>query len=114
MLIGYRNNVASLPLWPMQLTIPLCPIYACFSILLIAFSAGASLQRLDQHYETSSPDHTIVAARFECAQTFTVGVDGWLSSVEVKIGRYSYTFDPIKLTLDIRRTIAGVPVEDDG
>lgn len=73
----------------------------------------SALAELDQFYETPVFGNTIIAARFECAQTFRVGRSGLLTHVEVNIGRFRFSIaDNVPLTLDIRRTINGVPVEE--
>ena len=86
----------------------------CFVVLAIGGLAGNAVGGpvpiVDQSYETPGvTGNTIVAARFEGAQTFTVGVDGRLTSVDVNLGRQSETVAPI--TLDIRRTHNGIPAE---
>jgi Immunoglobulin I-set domain len=66
---------------------------------------------LDQEYIAASTGNTIIAARLNTAQTFTVGVNGILTSVDVLIGQLYNPF-AASLTLDIRTTTAGgVPTE---
>jgi hypothetical protein len=71
---------------------------------------------IDQGYRPSTTGHnTIVAARYETAQTFTVGLSGTMTSVDVQVARFGFSPsdvpDDTPLTLDIRRTVNGIPVE---
>lgn len=83
-----------------------------FAVLALAGStrAGMAVGELDQSYTNVSDSNTVVAARFETAQTFTVGRTGTLEAVAVRIGRLS-ALDSDQITLDLRRTVNGVPIE---
>ena len=89
------------------------PLTTAVMLLLSAVgSAARASVVIDQSYETPGiSGNTIVAARFESAQTFTVGLTGRLTGVDVNIGRRLGTDDPVTITLDVRRTVGGVPVE---
>src|SRR5262245_22338596 len=62
-------------------------VFAVFWTSLLSCQWAAAAPLIDQFYETPSFGNTIVAARFEGAQTFTVGLSGILTGVEVNIGR---------------------------
>lgn len=68
---------------------------------------------MDQAYIAATTGNTIIAARFNTAQTFTVGLSGTLIKVDVLIGQVNNLYaEP--LTLDVRTTtVDGVPTEPD-
>jgi hypothetical protein len=84
-------------------------IVCCLSLFFSEWAAATSI--VDQFYETPTFGNTIVAARFEAAQTFTVGLSGSMTNVEVNIGNFQGINDPITITLNIRKTVSGRPVE---
>jgi len=94
--------------------------------MLSAVNSGAGpIGLLDQYAKDPPPSgissHGSVFGRYsyeplgvhaiDVAQTFTVGIPGRLSYVEVFMNYVDLPTDP--LVLDIRRTIDGVPVEND-
>jgi len=100
----------------MERTSAHCPTHLAATIILatLAFAgmarAGMAVGELDQSYTNVTDSNTLVAARFEVAQTFTVGRTGTLEAVAVRIGRLS-ALDSDQITLDLRRTVNGVPIE---
>jgi hypothetical protein len=71
--------------------------------------------RVDQSYDVGpASSGSVIAARIENAQTFTAGLTGTLTAVEVRIARHPKTPAGVPLTLDVRRTTpTGAPVESD-
>jgi hypothetical protein len=65
---------------------------------------------LDQSFETGSMWGT--CGQPDNAQTFTVGLAGTLSAIHVKVQRNTY--DNPDLVVDVRNTVGGAPIEDDG
>lgn len=67
---------------------PHCPVHLLTTITLamLAFAgtarAGMAVGELDQSYTNVTDSNTIVAARFETAQTFTVGRTGTLEAID--------------------------------
>ncbi len=95
-----------------MLDFPKSAILACFALLSIGVGHSDATPILDQFFVADvAGDNTIIAARFNAAQTFTVGITGVLTSVEVNIAQFELTSAP--LVLDIRTTTDGVPTEPD-
>jgi hypothetical protein len=83
---------------------------ACGLALLMAGAAGAA-PILDQTHDINLNGGSSIYMNRDTAQTFTVGIAGLLTRVEVSIRRTNET--AADLILDIRSTEAGFPVEDD-
>ena len=79
--------------------------------LLLVASAAEAAPVLDQVHDSNLNGASVVYQYRDTTQGFTVGIDGYLTQVDISVGRYVDT--TADLILDIRPTVAGVPVEDD-
>lgn len=86
---------------------------ATIALAVIAIAAGgADAAVLDQVSDTTEVSIiTTINHHYDKAQTFTVGMDGVLQQLDLYLGRSSYY--PVDLIIDIRETVAGLPLEDD-
>ena len=88
------------------------------ALLLIAVLASASFAApaiaipvLDQSYDATTGGGLIISTSQQGAQTFTVGITGLLTRVDVEVENFFNATLP--LLLDVRPTIGGVPQEAD-
>jgi hypothetical protein len=82
--------------------------------MIAAVGSSQAAPGLDQSFEPTSPNvFAGIDPSADKAQTFTVGITGQLTRVDVYIRRLDAgTSD--SLVFDIRETVSGVPIEDDG
>jgi len=80
------------------------------TVLLCAAEVSAADVVLDQYYEGPDDGWGAVDNRLTRAQTFTVGVDGVLDSLDVHVVRSTNTFE--SLVVEIRTTTDEVPSEN--
>lgn len=74
--------------------------------------SSVPVEVLDQVFETSSIDNFASCDSGYCpAQTFTVGITGELTGFDLFLHRIAATGS---VTVDVRLTVGGVPVTDDG
>lgn len=85
---------------------------AVFACSMIITSSATLAAIIDQEYDpTGSSQVLIVDVDNDLAQTFTVGITGTLSSIDLMIDSFNATDD---LLVDFRRTtLSGSPVESD-
>jgi len=76
------------------------------------FNSAASAPILDQIADSPLNLTTMPFGSLDIAQTFTVGITGQLTRVDLKIGEFGFG-TPEVVHIDIRPTINGVPIEDD-
>jgi hypothetical protein len=85
--------------------------------LLMTASAALAAPTLDQHFDPAAFSGTTGTAGVGCcfynAQTFTVGLDGQLTGFEFLANAYD-NIGTNDIVFDIRETIGGAPVADDG
>lgn len=83
-----------------------------FVLIALASAAGAQAPVLDQSMEPNPANvWKGIGGGVDHAQTFTAGMTGRLTRVDVRIQRYASSGD---LFFDVRGTSSGVPIEDDG
>ncbi len=80
------------------------------ALLTQSWSTGVvhAASQLDQEFDSGTIG-PIVGGGADAAQTFTVGLDGLLTEVQVRAGRIGGA----PLLVDVRRTTGGAPIEDD-
>jgi hypothetical protein len=89
-------------------------IVCTFSIILFHSAAEVKASTLDQSFEpdftgTSAPINSLV----NWAQTFTVGLTGTLTQVDLLLHRLGLTIPPgSDIIMEIRPTASGIPNED--
>lgn len=89
----------------------LIPCFVGLIALAVLFvSSPVAATPIQDQFFDPGPSPSLATGRLDKAQTFTVGITGTLTRVDVDISRGS-TAD---LLFDIRPTVAGVPVESDG
>ena len=84
------------------------------AIVALSANVTATGEQIDQQYVPPTINgYGIVGAaqRVDTAQTFTVGITGLLSAVDVWVTRHETVSQP--LLFDIRRTLGGIPVDVD-
>jgi len=79
---------------------------------------GLATPTLDQSYEPLLPAYGFLSAGIDWAQTFTVGLSGTLTRVDVKVARDTPLFGspPFAggpISVDVRTTSGGTPTEPD-
>ena len=86
------------------------------TVLLIFITTGASrADQVDQEFFGTVQGASVsVSSDFDRAQTFTVGITGFLTRIELPLGKSLDTPDASELQIDIRPSDQfGVPLEDD-
>ena len=86
-------------------TLPL----ALMALLLTAANGAWAVPMLDQSSEGGLSQGSV--GHIDAGQTFTVGAEGRLVEVQAEVRRFDAA--ALDLTIDVRRTVAGAPVEDD-
>jgi probable HAF family extracellular repeat protein len=86
-------------------------IFAIISMLAAGAARGDVLDQANDEAVTDVISFSEINIPYDFAQTFTVGLSGQLSRIELDVWRKSVTTQ--NLRVDIRRTVAGTPVASD-